>query len=279
MDELLSEKEQIEVIRDWWKENGTFVIAGIVLGVGGIFGFNQWRSGQAELQLEASVLFEELAEEVAENRVEPAETLATEIYTDYAGTIYADQARLAMARLYMDQGRDQDAADALRGMLETDANPEMQLVARLRLAKILLYQGRPEEVLALLEGHTDSGFAARYNEALGDAHFELGEYAEAETAYLAAVNDPSAQRTVDSALLQMKINDLPEMLPEGESATPDAAPAVEAGDEGAAEDAGEGAEAEDAAQDAGQEAAGEEAAAEDASEEAAADDPGEEALE
>lgn len=244
MDELLSEKEQIDVIRSWWKENGTYVVAGIVLGVGGIFGFNQWRSGQAEQQIEASVLFEDLAEQVAENRVEPAETLAAEIYTDYAETIYSDQARLAMARLYMDQGRDQDAADALRGMLEMDANPQMQLVARLRLAKILLYQGKPEEVLALLEGYDDSGFSARFNEALGDAHHELGQFAQAEEAYRTALNDPAASRTVDPTLLQMKINDLPETLPEGETTTPDTGPAPETdGEESAdapsAEDAAE----------------------------------------
>ena len=104
MDDL-SEKEQIEVMRSWWKENGTYVVLGIVIGVGGIFGLNQWRANQLETQIAASDLFEDLAEEIAENRLEPAEALASDMYGDYGTTIYADQARLAMARLYMDQGR------------------------------------------------------------------------------------------------------------------------------------------------------------------------------
>jgi len=221
VEDLLSEKEQIEIIRNWWTENGTYVIAGIVLGVGGIFGFNQWRSTQVETQLEASVLFENLAEEVEENRMEPAEAIATEIYAGFGETIYSDQARLAMARLYMDQGRDQDAADTLAAMLDNAANEEMQLIARLRLAKILLYQGKPEEVLELLEGYRETGFAARFNEALGDAHVALGQHQLAEQAYTFALDDPNAASTIDQNLLQMKINDLPDVLAEGDRVSTD----------------------------------------------------------
>ena len=220
MDELLSEKEQLDIIRSWWKDNGTYVIAGIVLGVGGIFGFNQWRSSQVEVQIGASTLFEELAEEIAENRVEPAETLAAGMYSDYPETIYADQARLAMARLYMDQGRDQDAAAALTALIDGDGDTGMRLVARLRLAKILLYQGKPEDVLTLLEGYTDSGMGARFSVAVGDAHYELGRFQEAEAAYMAALEDPRSAQLIDATLVRMKLNDLPEVLPEGESATP-----------------------------------------------------------
>ncbi len=239
MDELLSEKEQIEQIRDWWKENGTYVIAGIVIGVGGIFGFNQWKSSQIETRMVASTLFEAIAEEVAENRLEPAEALAADMYAEYSTSIYADQARLAMARLYMDQGRDEDAADTLRKLLSQGADADMQLIGRLRLAKILLYQGRPAEVLPLLEAHTDTGFAARYFEAIGDAHVALGDYDRAEAAYLAALSDPRASQLIDTALVQMKISDLPETPLESAGASDAGDPTADVGVEPTA---GEGVE-------------------------------------
>jgi predicted negative regulator of RcsB-dependent stress response len=220
VDELLSEKEQIEQIRDWWKENGTYVIAGIVLGVGGIVGFNVWKGSQTNTRVEASNRYEELAEEVAENRLDAAETIAADISSQYAGTIYADQAHLAMARLYMDQGRDQDAAEELQTLIDAGNSDEMKMIARLRLAKVLLYQGKPEDVLTLLSGYDDSGFASRYAEALGDAQYALGNYAEAEAAYARALDDPRAAQLMDTALIQMKINDIPDVLPEGVSASP-----------------------------------------------------------
>jgi len=212
VDETLTEKEQIEEIRAWWKENGTYVIAGLVIGIGGILGFNQWKSSQLNTQLEASALFESLVDEVADNRLDPAQAIATDIYSNYAETIYADEARLAMARIFMDQGRDQDAATALQALVTDGSHSEIQLVGRLRLAKILLYQNEHEEVLTLLDGLEGSAFAPRYNEVIGDANFELGRYQEAEAAYQAAMADPRAAQMLDTALVQMKINDLPDIL-------------------------------------------------------------------
>lgn len=235
MDELLSEKEQIEMMRSWWRENGRYVIAGIVLGVGLIVGFNQWKSSVANTQVEASNQFEALADEVAENRLESAEAIAEDLYANYGDTIYADQARLAMARLYMDQGRDEDAAGVLRDMLENGDDSEMQLVGRLRLAKVLLYQDKPADVLSLLDGHTDNAFAPRFGEVVGDANVALGNYDAAEAAYLAALADPRAASLLDRSLVQMKINDLPEALPEGAAAPGEAAaPAAESADDAAA---------------------------------------------
>lgn len=231
MDDL-SEKEQIERIRGWWNENGNYVIVGVVVGVGLLFGINYWRNQTQNTQLGASTQFEELANEVAENRLEPAQEIATGIYEQYPDTIYAAQTRLAMARLYMDQGRDQEASDELRALLASSRDSEMQLVARLRLARILLYQGKAEEVLAMLEGHMDNAFAPRYQEVLGDAYFEVGRYGEARDAYQAALSDPRANQLVDTALVNMKINDLPEA--EGTAAAPEPA-----ADPNAADDSGD----------------------------------------
>ena len=220
--EDLSEKEQIELMRSWWSENGIYVILGVLISVGSIVGLLQLRASQVETQMAASALFEALAEEVAENRVDEAETIASDVYANHAKSIYADQTRLAMARLYMDQGRDQDAATTLRELVDGDADSQMQLVGRLRLGKVLLYQGAAEEVLTLVDAYTSSGMGPRFSELQGDAHFALGDYARAETAYMAALNDPLASQLVDAGLLRMKISDLPEVLPEtgaGESGT------------------------------------------------------------
>ena len=121
--------------------------------------------------------------------LDAASVAATELFADYAATIYAAQARLAMARLYMDKGRDQDAADVLRVLVESGGDNEIQLIGRLRLAKVLLYQDKAEEVVDLLQGQGEHAFAARYSEVLGDAYTALGSYAEAEAAYTVALDD------------------------------------------------------------------------------------------
>ena len=232
MDEFLSEKEQIDQMRDWWRDNGTYVIAGLVLGIGGVFGFNAWKDSQESVRVDASTRFEDLADEVAENRLENAELVADDLYGEFTDTIYADQARLAMARLYMDQGRDQDAAETLEAQLSAGNSDELKMVARLRLAKVYLYQNKPQEVLDLLAGFEESGFGARYSEAIGDAHFALGEYEAAEAAWQQALIKDDSNQVIDTTLVQMKIGD----LPSGEVASPDSAATVPGLDEPAAAD-------------------------------------------
>ncbi len=212
MDGLLTEKEQMEALRGWWQENGRWIVAGIVLGVALLAGWKYWQAAERQSAAEASTLYESLLEDVAAGDLKAAEPKAAELYTSYDATVYAGQARLAMARLYMSSGRDQDAADALAGLLKKGPD-ELRMVGRLRLAKILLYQEKPEEVVDLLEGLGPSSFAARYAEALGDAYAQLGRYDEARSAYRAALAENPQVPTVDRPLIQMKINDLPAAAP------------------------------------------------------------------
>ena len=244
MDDLQSEKEQIEAMRAWWAEYGRYIIAGVVIAVGLLFGFNQYEGSKLDAEVEASVLYETLAEHVNDGDLDEAETVAVELVTDYANTAYAAQSRLAMARLYMDKNRDQDAADSLRELIEMRGNRELRNIGRVRLARVLLYQDKAQEVVDLLANEQDEAFAGLYAESLGDAYAALGRIAEAAEAYQAALADTS--QTVNRGVVQMKLVD----LPDAEAVTP-ADDAAEPADEVVAEptDAGEAGDADaDAAQ-------------------------------
>ena len=218
-------------MRAWWSEYGNYVLGGIVVGVGLMVGIGQYRSQTANTQIEASVLYEAVYEAVAADKTDEAETAAADLYANYESTAYPSQARLVMARYYMDKSRDQDAADALRAIVDSDPDSEMGLVARLRLAKVLLYQNKAQEVVDLLSAAPESALSPRYNEVLGDAYVSLGEFADARDAYFLAMADSATMPTVDRVLVQMKVDDLPDIvredavqedLIEGSAAVPDA---------------------------------------------------------
>lgn len=209
MDDLQSEKEQLEEIRAWWKEYGAMVIIGVVVAVGGMFGWNAYNDSKLATQVEASALFEALAEHVTAGRLDAAESVADDLVSDYANTTYAAQSRLAMARLYMDQNRDQDAADTLNELLTMKGNDELKNIARLRLAHVLLYQDKAQEVLDLLADVDVGAFNSLYDEQRGDAYTALGQYEKAGEAYRRALADPAPNPVVDRALVQMKLVDLP----------------------------------------------------------------------
>ncbi len=231
MDDLLSEKEQIEQIRSWWSEYGGYVIVGVATGALLLFGWNYYKSSKLNAQLEASALYESLTDHVVDGKLVDAELVSDQLGTTYAETTYAAQAKLAIARLYMDKNRDQDAADVLAELLDGEASDELKHVARLRLAKILLYQDKAQEVVDLLEDQDNAAFAASYGEVLGDAYRALGRIADAQAAYQQVLMDPLSQGTVDQRLVQWKALDLPEVV-------------METADEGAADEADAGAAAE-----------------------------------
>lgn len=244
MDDLQSEKEQIEELRAWWSEYGRYVIAGVVIAVGGLVGFNQYTSHKLAAQVEASELFVTLAENVADGKLDEAESIADDLANNYANTTYAAQSRLAMARLYMDKNRDQDAVDVLAELLAMRGNDALKNVGRLRLAHVLLYQDKPQEVADLLEGVEVAAFAALYDELLGDAYVALGRIAEAGDAYRRAMADPAPNPTIDRALVQMKLVDLPEVVVAEAADTEPAEPAEQAEQAEPSEPAEQGGESE-----------------------------------
>lgn len=254
MDDLQSEKEQIEEMKAWWAEYGRYIIAGIVIAVGLLIGFNQYKSSKFEAQVAASVLFEELAEHVSDGDLEEAEAVAEELASNYANTAYAPQSRLAMARLYMDKNRDQDAAEVLEQLVAMRGHGALKHVGRVRLARIYLYQDKAQQVLDLLDGLENEAFGGLYAELRGDAHAALGQVEQAAEAYREALADTT--QTVSRELVQMKLVDLPKPAPAAvEAAAPvveppaevvappadeAAEPDVEAGEEAAPDEAGDG---------------------------------------
>ena len=208
MDDLQSEKEQLEEMRAWWTEYGRYVIAGVVIAVGLLFGFNQYQSSKSAAQVEASVLYESLTVHVSDGDLDNAESVADELASNYANTAYAAQSNLAMAKLYMDKNRDQDAADVLNELLLMRGNKALKQIGRLRLARILLYQDKPQEVVDLLADQDDAAFAGLFAEMRGDAFAALGQITAAGDEYRTALADTS--QTINRGIVQMKLVDLPE---------------------------------------------------------------------
>jgi predicted negative regulator of RcsB-dependent stress response len=242
VDDLLSEKEQIDKMRQWWSEYGNYVISGVVLGAIILYGINYTQSTRLDAQYAASGLYDELTNHVVDGDVDEALLVIGQLSSDFPDSGYAAQSKLAMARLYMDENRDQDAADVLAQLLASNGSDEFKQVGRLRLAKILLYQNKAEDVLSMLDGIETGPFAARYSEAIGDAYVALERIPEAREAYQRALGEMGGGATIDQQFVQLKLLDLPVA---DISATSDAIENTEAEDSMDAVDAVESEESEE----------------------------------
>jgi predicted negative regulator of RcsB-dependent stress response len=189
--ELRSEEEQLEVVKRWWKENGTSLIAGAVLAAAGVFGWNAWQNYQEGKAEAASARYQQLINMTAgttleDDQLSEAQTLIDELTDDYGNTLYAELAQLLEARLAVEQGDLSTAKQALQDVASHSSRRYVQSVAWLRLARIEVAQGNPEAALALLDQPISDALAAQQANVRGDAFFAQNQPEQAREAWQTA---------------------------------------------------------------------------------------------
>ena len=220
MDDYLSEKEQWEWVKARARENAPAVLLAIVLGVGVIFGWRWWQGHQDAHDLAAGAKYMQMLQSLDRGDRTQALVVLGELERDYGSSPYADQARLLAARVHVDEAQLDNAASELATVAEHSKDHQLTLVARERLARVQIAQGKPDSALATLGSVADPGaFAARYHEVRGDAYYTKGDKAAALGEYRSAQS--AGAEGGDSALLQLKIADL-------DSGAPKAAPTAAA---------------------------------------------------
>ena len=207
MDDYLSDKEQVERLRQWWRENGWFLIGGVAIGLLGLYGYRQYFEFQDRQAETAAAMYASVKDAADDSDTSAAESAFAQLRSEYPDHAYTHQAALLLASAEIVTAPD-SAAEKLRFTMEQSDDPELAMIARLRLARVLAYREQYQEALALLNVPEPGQFAGRIAEIKGDIHVALGETDAARTAYLEALVSPGAE-LLDRSFLQMKLTDLP----------------------------------------------------------------------
>ena len=208
MVEIYDAHEQGEVVKKWLKENGSAIVMGLVIAFGGLFGFKQWQSWQENNRQQASAEFQVMGTLLATDQIDAAMDNFQTLKDEHARSPYTSMAALQMARARLELKQPDLAIDQYEFVVENGYPKAMQVVARERLARVLLDEGRAEEALTTLDGAGEiTGFEARYAEVRGDILFALGRSDEAVTAYREAL-DALEAGVGDRNKLVMKLEEL-----------------------------------------------------------------------
>lgn len=202
-----SEAEQLERAKGWLKSNGIWIVAGIAIGVGGL-GAWRWYQERREVQAEtASARYEELVDAFSRNDKTRGMTLLDQLNREYAWTPYASLGTLIAARVQVEANELDKAAAGLKSVMDSAKDDELQMVARLRLARVQAAQGKYDDALATLKVEESGEFAPRIADTRGDVLLAKGDRAGALKEYLAARASEDNGR-LDFDLLDLKIRDL-----------------------------------------------------------------------
>jgi predicted negative regulator of RcsB-dependent stress response len=201
-----TEEEQVEKLKAWLKENGLSIVLGIVIGVGGIGGYNYWMHVQETTAAEASGHYTQMLEALDSGADEDLQQQADILLADYSSTEYALLAHLALARMHVDNG-DFDAAEtALQQVIGSAAQEPLAYLARTRLAAVQIQTEQYDQAIGTLAVDFPEQFHALVDELRGDVLASQGKTAEAVAAYRKAQN--AEPQPANLEFLRQKLNDL-----------------------------------------------------------------------
>ena len=201
-----SDQEQVEALQKWWRENWMSLVGGLVIGLGGILGWQYYGQYQADQASNASQAYEAIKTKLVSDKLDEAQADIAALQAAHGKSPYVAQADLALAQAQADAGNWSGAETSLRSVVDGNADEPVKALARLRLAKVLWAQDKSDAALQLLDQASDNGFTPLYAELKGDIAVSKGDSEAARLAYQSALESPAGY--VDQNAIQQKLDAL-----------------------------------------------------------------------
>jgi predicted negative regulator of RcsB-dependent stress response len=206
VEDYLSDREQEEALRNWWRDNWRWILGGIALGVALLFGWFRWQDYRVDRGQDAAKQYDELKAAVAARDADKATKELGDLTSEHDQSPYAQQGRLLVAKLHVDAAKYDEALSLLRAVAEKSKDEELAVVAKLRAARVLIQQGKHDEAIASLKVEDLGAFAANAHEIRGDANVAKGDQNAARAEYAAALAADDAQ--IDRNMLELKLQEV-----------------------------------------------------------------------
>lgn len=164
----LEEQEQLDQLKAFWKRWGnliTWVITAVLAAYAAWQGWNWYQRDQAA---KASAMYEEFDRALAAQDLDKAAGAAGDLKSRFAGTSYAAQASLQVAKLQLDKGKADDAKQSLSWVAQQGNEASYRDLAYLRLAGLQLDAKAYDDALKSLDAVKSTEFAGLVADRRGD---------------------------------------------------------------------------------------------------------------
>jgi predicted negative regulator of RcsB-dependent stress response len=204
----LEEQEQLAQLKAWWQKYGNAILTAITIVLFGFAAYNGWRWYQREQAKTAAGIYGQLEQAVDARDAAKVQTLAVSIQEHYGRTVYAAIAALQAAKVNADTGDLAKAAEQLRWVIDKSGHDELAMIARVRLAGVLLDQKKYDEALQALTFEAPAAYMPAVLDRRGDVLAAQNKTEEARAAYRDALAKAEAQHPL-RAIIQLKLDALP----------------------------------------------------------------------
>lgn len=199
-----TEEQQFEEAKNWFKENSTPILLAIFVFATASFGWNFWKSHQAESAIQASISYQATMEAYEQDPVKN-QPLVAKFLEEAKGTNYAIFMQLEEAKNAVVKGDFSVAKSQLQAALNEVKDPSLQSIIRFRLAAVDFQLKEFDSALANLEQIKDQAWDARKQLFVADLLAAKGDKEAAKSAYEQIKAKMSGQ---ERELIELKINNL-----------------------------------------------------------------------
>ena len=210
MSVYMTETEQLEEIKKWWKRYGNYITVPLSILLLVISGYKYWIWHEEKVTQQASNSYEQLMAAFSTQDTKAVRAYAKVLITDYSQTIYADVARLTLAKLYVAHEKYPKAETELAYVANHSKQPVLVQIAKIRLARILAANKSYDDALKQISSMSSDLYLPVANELRADIYAEKGQYQEALALYRQAINDVQ-KNGMGNLFLEMKTNELAAM--------------------------------------------------------------------
>ncbi len=203
----LQEQEQLEAMKDWWKDNRNQILGALLIVVVAMGGWRGWQYYQHNQSSQAATLYAEFIRQLEGTDVGRVNDAAAAVMDRFASTAYASRAALLAAQVNEQRKDPARAKTQLQWAIDHAGEAELRDVARLRLASLLLDETKYADAMKLLETAHAASFDGLYADLRGDVLSAHGKTDEARSSYKLAYEKTDA-KSMYRNLIQMKLDAL-----------------------------------------------------------------------
>ncbi|MBJ2108448.1 YfgM family protein [Proteus terrae] len=204
MEVYSTENEQVDAIKQFFKNYGLTIVLAAVIGFGGVFGWKYWQSHQTNRLQESADAFATVSEALAKPTPENI-ALAEKFVTD-TNDIYGALASLELAQIAIDANDLVNGERHLTNAVAKVKNDAFADMLNLRLARVQLALDKTDVALVSLEQVKGKAWNGMKNYIRGDVLAKKGDNAGATTGYRSALTDENAGAI--RSLVELKLNNL-----------------------------------------------------------------------
>ena len=160
-DILLTPEEQDEKAKQRLKDNGLALVVGVALGLGAVFGYNQYTAKQISNAEHASALYHQALESIKASELADIEEPVAVLKSEYPKTSYASKAALLRSK-QLSVSDLAAASNELQWVIENATESGVRHTASIRKAKVEIALGNLTAAKSLATVAAAEGFDSFY---------------------------------------------------------------------------------------------------------------------